>query len=153
MKSLICQYFDTILPSSSLTILKQGSLFAASEFGEHSLYQFESLGDENEEVFTSSDGPQECLFNPRPFKNIVQTDTLHNFGTITDFICDDILEEGNPQIFAACGRGPYSSLKIIRYGLPVTQSGNFDLPFTPTGIWSLKDKFSDQFYKYLIIGN
>ena len=34
------KYFDTLPPCSSICVLKTGFLFAASEFGNHSLYQF-----------------------------------------------------------------------------------------------------------------
>ena len=34
------KYFDTIPPCTSITVLKTGFLFAASEYGNHALYQF-----------------------------------------------------------------------------------------------------------------
>lgn len=34
------KYFDTIPPCTSVCVLKTGFLFAASEFGNHALYQF-----------------------------------------------------------------------------------------------------------------
>lgn len=34
------KYFDTIPPCSSICVLKTGFLFAASEYGNHALYQF-----------------------------------------------------------------------------------------------------------------
>ncbi len=34
------KYFDTIPPCISICVLKTGFLFAASEFGNHALYQF-----------------------------------------------------------------------------------------------------------------
>ena len=36
------KYFDTIPPCASVCILKSGFLFAASEFGNHALYQFQA---------------------------------------------------------------------------------------------------------------
>jgi len=38
--SLTVKYFDTLPPATSLAVLKTGFLFVASEFGNHSLYQF-----------------------------------------------------------------------------------------------------------------
>ena len=35
------KYFDTIAPCASICILKSGFLFAAAEFGNHTLYQFQ----------------------------------------------------------------------------------------------------------------
>ena len=40
MKELRIKYFDTIPPCTSICVLKTGFLFAASEFGNHALYQF-----------------------------------------------------------------------------------------------------------------
>jgi hypothetical protein len=34
------KYFDTIPPCASMAVLKTGFLFAASEMGNHALYQF-----------------------------------------------------------------------------------------------------------------
>lgn len=35
------KYFDTLPPCTSICVLKTGFLFAASEFGNHALYQFQ----------------------------------------------------------------------------------------------------------------
>ena len=40
VKELRIKYFDTIPPCTSICVLKTGFLFAASEFGNHALYQF-----------------------------------------------------------------------------------------------------------------
>lgn len=40
MSELRVKYFDTIPPAISICVLKTGFLFAASEFGNHALYQF-----------------------------------------------------------------------------------------------------------------
>jgi len=34
------KYFDTVPPCASIAVLKTGFLFAASEYGNHALYQF-----------------------------------------------------------------------------------------------------------------
>jgi hypothetical protein len=34
------KYFDTIAPATSICLMRKGFLFAASEFGDHALYQF-----------------------------------------------------------------------------------------------------------------
>ncbi len=38
------KYFDTLPPCISICVLKTGFLFAASEFGNHALYQFAVRG-------------------------------------------------------------------------------------------------------------
>lgn len=35
------KYFDTVPPCTSVCVLRTGFLFAASEFGNHALYQFQ----------------------------------------------------------------------------------------------------------------
>ena len=35
------KYFDTLAPCTSVCVLRTGFLFAASEFGNHALYQFQ----------------------------------------------------------------------------------------------------------------
>ncbi len=40
VSELRIKYFDTIPPCTSVCVLKTGFLFAASEFGNHALYQF-----------------------------------------------------------------------------------------------------------------
>ena len=40
VSELTIKYFDTVPPCSSICVLKKGFLFAASEFGDHALYQF-----------------------------------------------------------------------------------------------------------------
>jgi hypothetical protein len=41
VREVVVKYFDTIPPCTSICVLKTGFLFAASEFGNHALYQFQ----------------------------------------------------------------------------------------------------------------
>lgn len=41
VNEVIVKYFDTIPPCLSICVLKTGFLFAASEFGNHTFYQFQ----------------------------------------------------------------------------------------------------------------
>lgn len=41
MTDLEIKYFDTIAPCTSICVLRSGFLFAASEFSNHALYQFQ----------------------------------------------------------------------------------------------------------------
>lgn len=41
VSELKIKYFDTIPPCVSICVLKTGFLFAGSEFGNHTLYQFQ----------------------------------------------------------------------------------------------------------------
>ena len=41
VNELVVKYFDTIPPAVSIAITRTGFLFAAAEFGNHALYQFQ----------------------------------------------------------------------------------------------------------------
>lgn len=62
----------------------------------------------------------------------------------------DALGEGYPQIFAACGRGPRSSLRVIQHGLSVEELADNELPGTPLAVWTLKET-NDSHHDGLII--
>lgn len=91
-----CTYFDTLLPASSLNILKSGYVFSSSEFGNHFVYSFLNVDESPLDIKTTSDMNTLVTFNPRPMKNFAVKDEIENHGTITDFICEDVLKEGNP---------------------------------------------------------
>jgi hypothetical protein len=52
VRDVIVSVFDTVAPANALCITRSGLLFAASEFGDHALFQFSGIGD-GEGVCTS----------------------------------------------------------------------------------------------------
>lgn len=151
------KYFDTIPVTSAMCVLKSGFLFAASEFGNHSLYQFQGIGDEPEVESSSStlmetdEGFQPVFFQPRKLKNLVQIDEIESLMPIMDMKVDNIFEEETPQIFALCGRGPRSSLRILRPGLAVTEMAVSQLPGVPSAVWTVKKNANDEFDAYIVV--
>ncbi|KAJ6311647.1 hypothetical protein OIU77_013410 [Salix suchowensis] len=90
VKELKIKYFDTIPVTSSMCVLKSGFLFAASEFGNHVLYQCQAIGEE-EDVEASSatlleteEGFQPVFFQPRGLKNLVRIDQVESLMPIMD---------------------------------------------------------------------
>lgn len=57
----------------------------------------------------------------------------------------DLFGEDNPQIFALCGRGPRSSLRILRHGLQVSELAAQELPGNPNAIWSVRTSSSGMY--------
>jgi splicing factor 3B subunit 3 len=151
------KYFDTIPVTSAMCVLKSGFLFAASEFGNHSLYQFQGIGDEPEVESSSStlmetdEGFQPVFFQPRKLKNLVQIDEIESLMPIMDMKEANIFEEETPQIFALCGRGPRSSLRILRPGLAVTEMAVSQLPGVPSAVWTVKKNANDEFDAYIVV--
>jgi splicing factor 3B subunit 3 len=92
VKRLKIKYFDTIPVASSLCILKSGFLFSAGEFGNHHFYQFEKLGDDDEEEeYISDDFPTDArtayspvYFCPRPLENLVLVESIDSMYPLVD---------------------------------------------------------------------
>ena len=142
VSALRLSYFDTLPPAASLCVLKTGFLFAASEFGNHGLYQFAALGDgaSVESVATRGARPAAAAptFEPTPLTNLVAIDELDSLAPMIDGRVANLLREEVPQLYAACGRGPRSTLRLLRPGAAVTDMAASPLPGAPTGVWTLR---------------
>ncbi|KAJ2455577.1 pre-mRNA-splicing factor rse1 [Coemansia sp. RSA 2336] len=134
------KYFDTIAPSSAISILRAGFLFAAAqEGGNHQLYQFENLGDEIESPeFFSDSNTEAAQFAAHELSSLVLVDEVESLSVMLRSTVANLAEEETPQIYALCGRGARSSLKIIRHGLEVSELAVSELPGTPSAIWAIR---------------
>ncbi|UYV62354.1 SF3B3 [Cordylochernes scorpioides] len=145
------KYFDT----TPCGLLHTGFLFVASEFGNHYLYQIAHLGDDDEEPEFSSAMPLEegdtFFFAPRPLKNLVLVDELESLSPILNCQIADLAAEDTPQLYVACGRGPRSSMRILRHGLEVSEMAVSELPGNPNAVWTVKKKADDDFDAYIIV--
>lgn len=157
VSELKIKYFDTIPVTSAMCVLKTGFLFAASEFGNHALYQFQAIGD-GEDVESSSatlmeteEGFQPVFFQPRGLKNLVRIDHIESLMPIMDMRVINLFEEETPQIFTLCGRGPRSSLRILRPGLAINEMAVSQLPGIPNAVWTVKKNISDEFDAYIVV--
>eukprot|EP00873_Tetraselmis_striata_P011542 jgi/Tetstr1/431806/TSEL_021301.t1 len=152
------KYFDTIPPCTSICVLKTGFLFAASEFGNHALYQFQGIGDDDDAVEASSEslmeteeGFQPVFFSPRPLTNLLLIDELDSLSPVMDMKVENLLEEETPQIYALCGRGPRSTLRVLRPGLGVTEMAASPLPGNPTAVWTIRTSVTNDFDSYIVV--
>eukprot|EP00232_Nephroselmis_pyriformis_P023620 CAMPEP_0182873278 /NCGR_PEP_ID=MMETSP0034_2-20130328/12223_1 /TAXON_ID=156128 /ORGANISM="Nephroselmis pyriformis, Strain CCMP717" /LENGTH=801 /DNA_ID=CAMNT_0025005915 /DNA_START=153 /DNA_END=2554 /DNA_ORIENTATION=- len=152
------KYFDTITPCTAMCIMKTGFLFAASEFGNHALYQIVSLGDDDDDVETSSatlmeteEGFQPVFFNPRGLKNLERLDDIESLSPITDMKVSNLLGEETPQIFSLCGRGPRSTLRMLRPGLAVSEMAVSELPGNPSAVWTVRKAVTDEYDSYIVV--
>ncbi|GAA5996109.1 U2 snRNP complex subunit RSE1 [Rhodotorula paludigena] len=159
--SLKIKYFDTVPVASSLCILKSGFLFVASEFGNQRLYQFEKLGDDDDEQEIASTDYDNCgagtdalppaFFRPRALENLAIADELESLAPILDAKVANYLGEDTPQIYAACGRGARSSVRILRQGLEVLEAVSSELPGAPIAVWTTKLRSDDQYDAYIVL--
>ncbi|TCD65090.1 pre-mRNA-splicing factor rse1 [Steccherinum ochraceum] len=164
VRALKIKYFDTVPVANSLCILKSGFLFVASEFGDHYLYQFQKLGDDDNEPESASTDyasfgmadPNSPLprayFKPRALDNLTLVDQQESLDPIIDSKVINLLPNSDtPQIFAACGRGARSSFRTLRHGLDVEEVVSSDLPGIPNAVWTTKLKEDDEFDSYIIL--
>lgn len=149
------KYFDTVPIATALNVLKTGFLFVASEFGNHYLYQIAHLGDDDDEPEFSSAMPLEegdtFFFAPRPLRNLVLVDEMESLSPIMGSHIADLANEDTPQLYAACGRGPRSTLRVLRHGLEVTEMAVSELPGNPNAVWTVKKRADDDFDAYIIV--
>jgi splicing factor 3B subunit 3 len=148
------QYFDTIPPATGMCITKNGFLFAASEFGDHALYKFKlSWEDDKESAKTFSTTPLDTIerFHVRKLKNLIKTDDIASSTLISQIRVEDLVDEGEPQIYALCGKADRSVLRVFRHGLSIAERANSTMPTNPSGVWTLKKSLEDKFDHYLIV--
>ncbi|PIO38703.1 hypothetical protein AB205_0125620 [Aquarana catesbeiana] len=149
------KYFDTVPVASAMCVLKTGFLFVASEFGNHYLYQIAHLGDDDEEPEFSSAMPLEegdtFFFQPRPLKNLVLVDEQDSLSPIMTCQIADLANEDTPQLYVACGRGPRSSLRVLRHGLEVSEMAVSELPGNPNAVWTVRRHIEDEYDAYIIV--
>lgn len=148
---VVVKYFDTAPVSNSLCVLKNGFLFVASEFGNHMFYQFKGLGDETTDLEVNTETLEEVTFRPRGLLNLKEVDKLDSLSPILDFKVLDLFREETPQLYALCGRGPRSSLRILRHGLEVTEIANSRLPSNPTAVWTVRQSLRAENDKFIVV--
>uniref|UniRef100_A0A915DI23 Cleavage/polyadenylation specificity factor A subunit C-terminal domain-containing protein n=1 Tax=Ditylenchus dipsaci TaxID=166011 RepID=A0A915DI23_9BILA len=149
------KYFDTLPTANSLCILKTGFLFVASEFGNHQLYQILHLGESDDEPEFSSRMPLEegetFFYDTRALQNLVLIDQIDSLSPLVSARVADLANEDAPQIYALCGRGPRSSLRVLRNGLEVSEMAVSELPGNPNAVWTVKKNVDDQFHAHIVV--
>jgi splicing factor 3B subunit 3 len=159
VQRLKIKYFDTVPISSSLCILKSGFLYLASQAGNHQFYQFEKLGDDDDELeFASDNFPTDpkaayepVYFHPRPLENLAPVESIDSMSPLLDCKVANLTGEDAPQIYTACGSGARSSFRMIKHGLEVNEIVASDLPGIPSAVWTLKLNRGDQYDAYIVL--
>ena len=159
VKRLRIKYFDTTPIATSLCILKSGFLFVASETGNHQFYQFEKLGDDDEEAEFASDAfpadPTDpytpVYFHPRAAENVNLVEVINSMNPIMDCKVTNLTEDDAPQIYSICGTGARSTFRTLRHGLEVSEIVESELPGVPSAVWTTKLAKDDEFDAYIIL--
>lgn len=161
VERLKIKYFDTVPVASSLCILKSGFLYVASEFGNHHFYQFEKLGDDDEELeFNSDNFPTDPVapydpvyFHPRPNENLALVESIDSMNPLTDCKVANLTDEDAPQIYSVCGSGARSTFRTLKHGLEVNEIVASELPGNPSAVWTTKLRSDDEFDAYIVLSS
>ncbi|KAI9653994.1 MAG: pre-mRNA-splicing factor rse1 [Bathelium mastoideum] len=153
------KYFDTVPLASQLCILKTGYLFIASENGDHQFYQFEKLGDDDDEPeFDSDSYPADNsvsytppYFQPRENINISLIENIDSMNPLMGCKVLNLTDDDAPQIYTICGTGARSSLRTLRHGLEVSEVVESELPHLPSAVWTTKLRRDDDFDAYIVL--
>ncbi|KAK8115046.1 Pre-mRNA-splicing factor rse-1 [Apiospora kogelbergensis] len=159
VRRLKIKYFDTVPVATSLCILKSGFLFAASEFGNHHFYQFEKLGDDDEELeFSSDDYPTDAkeaytpaYFYPRVAENLSLVESINSMNPLVDCKVANLSADDAPQIYSICGNGARSTFRTLKHGLAVNEIVASELPGVPSAVWTTRLQRSDQYDAYIVL--
>jgi splicing factor 3B subunit 3 len=78
-------------------------------------------------------------------------DELPSLSPIVDMKVLDATIEGQTQIYTLCGRGPRSTMRVLRHGLGVSELASSELHRKPMAVWSVKKSHSGQYHQYIIV--
>ena len=119
-------------------------------------YQFIGLGEDDSaetsfSSFLAPDGSvQVPVFSPRALTNRKPLDVIPSLSPLLKLHAEDLRGEGTPQLYALCGRGSRSSLRVLQQGLSITMLSQNALPYAPRGLWTLRDLHSG-LDRYMVI--
>ena len=180
VKHMTICLLDTLPIGNALNISKLALLFVPAEFGNHELYQFDAIdiedaavkctseetlsafvesGESSEEAFYSSSDNATAIaptFRPTILKNMHKVFTLDSLAPVTSVLVGELAgNEVSPQFYTLCGRGPRSTLRVLRHGLSVTELAVSELPGVPGGVFNIRDDRTSQngkcYDRYIVV--
>lgn len=64
----------------------------------------------------------------------------------------DLANEDTPQVYLLCGRGPRSSVRVLRHGLEVSEMAVSELPGNPNAVWTVKKRIDGRYIRKIMFG-
>lgn len=162
INTLTIKYFDTIALSTSLNIFKSGFLYANVTNNSKLYYQFESLGEEDDETtlyssdFSSLDSVLtfKNTFLPHDYKNLALMHVMDSLDPIIDSQLIETVSSNSPDpIRQLVTLGSHSYLKTLTHGVPSNTVVSSPLPIVPSLIHTCRlfeDSTNDE---YLVISS
>ncbi|GKA64491.1 hypothetical protein Tco_0764198 [Tanacetum coccineum] len=85
-------------------------------------------------------------------EGFVRIDQLESLMPIMDMKVVTLSEDETAQILVTpCGRGPRSSLRILRPGLSIIEMAVLQFPSVLSAVWTVKRNVNDEFDAYIVI--
>lgn len=162
LDDITVSYFDTIPVSNSLNILRSGFLFANTAHGNKLFYQFEKLGEEdNDLTLRCSDHYEQMTtidhskreFKPKGLENLALVDVMDSLNPVTDATLLETRMSESPDPLINLVTLSSRFIKILTHGMPVNQLVTSPLPIHPSLIFTTK-KFNESVNDdYLVISS
>ncbi|CEP63179.1 U2 snRNP complex subunit RSE1 LALA0_S07e04192g [Lachancea lanzarotensis] len=137
-------YFDSIAPSSRLHIFRNGLLLSLQELSGYSLYEFESLG--NDENLLTSDEPAEHL-KISPTSQLENLSVLHQSGSSNPILASEVLESNPLTLLMSQYK---RDLKCLKSGVNFSDLITSPLPPKASGLWSIR-LTSDPWHRLILL--
>lgn len=118
------------------------------------MYQIAQLGDDDDLEFNSKmsleDGDT-FFFTTRKLRNLILLNKIDSLSPVLSCYVTNVNGEEASQLYMLCGRGPRSSLRILKHGLTISELGVAELPANPIALWTIKQKLDGTVYFYSYI--
>ena len=99
----------------------------------------------------TEEGYQPVFFDPRPLRNLACVDEIESLCPVLDLQCHNLTGEETPQLYALCGAGARSSLKVLRRGVALTEMAVSPLPGTPNAVFTVRKRSADEHDAYIVV--
>ncbi|DBA79836.1 TPA: hypothetical protein ACH3X2_007673 [Trebouxia sp. C0005] len=119
---------------STISYLDSGVVFVGSLYGDSQLIRLQA----------------EAVDPAQPSNFVEVMDVWTNLGPIIDLAVVDLERQGQGQVVTCSGKGPDSSLRIVRNGIGMIEQAAVELAGIK-GIWNLQKSSSDKFDTYLVL--
>ena len=65
--------------------------------------------------------------------------------------CHNLVAEETPQLYALCGTGPRSTLRVLRQGVALSEMAVSPLPGNPNAVFTVRKSAQDEFDAYIVV--
>lgn len=139
-------YFDTINQAEGLHIFKNGYLFANSEFNDSYLFQFESLGEDNDPDKTLNSVDSERHLKFKPNQKLSNLSIVARQKNINPLISTQVINS-TPLVISTASN---NMVRLLSNGINFQNAISSQLPPNADNLWTIK-LAGEKFHKLLFL--